>query len=57
MAGTEFVGVLQLFLLVASARTRRIVWRNTVYEMVSPDQTIILERSGDKKRAVPQDSP
>ncbi len=39
------VGMLHLGLLLSSARTRRIVWRSTEYEMVSPDETVVLART------------
>ncbi len=37
-----FAGSLHLHLVFASLTTRRIVWRNTEYELISPDETRIL---------------
>lgn len=42
--GVGPIGTIHLALLLASARSRRFVWRNKVYEMISPDSTRILER-------------
>ena len=42
--GVGFVGVLHLLLLMSAGFTRRFVWRNTEYEMVSPDQTRVIRR-------------
>ena len=42
--GVGPIGTIHLALLLASARSRRFVWRNKVYEMISADSTRILER-------------
>ncbi len=39
-----FSGALHLHLFWASLRSRRVTWRNIVYEMVSPDETRVLHR-------------
>ena len=39
-----FAGWLHLGLIFSSLRTRRIVWRNTEYEMISPSETRVLRR-------------
>lgn len=44
VVGVAPIGVLHLALLLSSARSRRITWRSTVYEMVSPDETLVLGR-------------
>jgi cellulose synthase/poly-beta-1,6-N-acetylglucosamine synthase-like glycosyltransferase len=44
VAGVGFSGPLHLALLVASLMSRRFVWRNTVYEVRSPDETRVLGR-------------
>lgn len=38
------VSVLYLYNIIASARTRRILWRGIGYEMVSPHETLIWQR-------------
>jgi len=43
--GVGFIGVLHLVLLLSSARSRRLAWRNRLYEMVSPDETLVLGRT------------
>jgi cellulose synthase/poly-beta-1,6-N-acetylglucosamine synthase-like glycosyltransferase len=43
--GVGVIGMVHLGLLLSTARTRRIVWRSRVYEMVSPDETRVLDRS------------
>ncbi|MCK6457874.1 MAG: glycosyltransferase [Phycisphaerae bacterium] len=43
--GVGIVGVLHLALLLSSSRSRRIRWRSTEYEMISPDETIVLGRT------------
>ncbi len=42
--GVLFAGMLHQSLFAASMWTRRFVWRNTEYEMVSPDETRVLGR-------------
>ncbi|MFQ5412204.1 MAG: hypothetical protein ACE5EC_07890, partial [Phycisphaerae bacterium] len=39
-----FAGSLHLHLVMASLMTRRILWRDIEYELVSPDETRILRR-------------
>ena len=39
-----FAGSLHLNLVLSSIKTRRFFWRNTEYEMISPDETRILRR-------------
>jgi cellulose synthase/poly-beta-1,6-N-acetylglucosamine synthase-like glycosyltransferase len=43
--GSEAVGVLHMCLMLSAAVGRRIQWRHTLYEMVSPDETRIISRS------------
>lgn len=50
VVGVGPVGVLHLGLLISSARSRRINWRSTEYEMVSPDETIVLGRTPAEPR-------
>ena len=38
------VSLLYLYNLIASAKTRRIVWRGIGYEMISPKETVIWQR-------------
>jgi len=47
--GIIFSGMLHLSLFVASTRSRRIVWRNTIYELVSPDETRVIGRLDDRE--------
>lgn len=42
--GVGVIGMLHFGLLLASARSRRIVWRSTEYEMISADETLVLGR-------------
>lgn len=54
--GVSLAGMMHLGLLLASARTRRIVWRDTVYELVSADETRVLgrlNRKGDRAAVTP----
>ncbi len=44
VGGVNLSGLLHLGLLFASMTSRRFVWRNTVYELVSPNETRILAR-------------
>jgi ceramide glucosyltransferase len=44
VGGVSFAGPLHLGLLLASAISRRFVWRNTMYELRSPDETRVLGR-------------
>ena len=46
VAGVAPIGMLHLALLIASAGSRRITWRNRVYELVSPDETRVLTTDG-----------
>ncbi len=39
-----FVSLLFLYNVIAAARTKRIVWRGIGYELVSPNETVILHR-------------
>ncbi|MBI5763910.1 MAG: glycosyltransferase family 2 protein [Planctomycetes bacterium] len=51
VGGVNLSGMLHLGLLVSSMTSRRFVWRNTVYELVSPDETRILARLGKNSQA------
>ncbi len=44
IAGIFFAGGLHQSLFAASMRPRSFVWRNTEYEMISPDETRVLRR-------------
>ncbi|HVP12157.1 MAG TPA: glycosyltransferase family 2 protein [Phycisphaerae bacterium] len=44
IGGISFAGPLHLMLMLSSLTSRRFVWRNTMYELVSPDETRILGR-------------
>ena len=44
VGGVNLSGMLHLSLLFASLTSRSFVWRNTVYELISPDETKILGR-------------
>lgn len=44
VAGIFFAGTLHQALFAASIGTRRFAWRNTVYEMISPDETRVIGR-------------
>lgn len=44
VGGVNLTGLLHLGLLLASLRSRRFVWRNTMYELLSPDETRVLGR-------------
>lgn len=48
IAGVFFAGGLHQSLFAASMRARRFVWRNTEYEMVSPDETRVIRRLEQK---------
>ena len=45
----SFSGSLHMHLFMTAALPRRSVWRNTVYEMVSPEETHVLGRTDKKK--------
>jgi ceramide glucosyltransferase len=38
------VSLVYLYNVIASARTRRIVWRDIAYDLISPNETVILHR-------------
>lgn len=40
--GAEWVGCVHLFLLLSTTWTRRVTWRNRVYELVSADETRVI---------------
>lgn len=44
LAGVFFGGTLHQVLFISSMTARQFAWRNTVYEMISPDETRILGR-------------
>jgi cellulose synthase/poly-beta-1,6-N-acetylglucosamine synthase-like glycosyltransferase len=46
--GVNPSGMLHLGLLLASARSRRFVWRGTRYELLSPTETRILEQASSQ---------
>lgn len=46
LSAVTFSGLMFLALMIASMRTRRIVWRGIEYDMVSPRCTRILNRAG-----------
>jgi cellulose synthase/poly-beta-1,6-N-acetylglucosamine synthase-like glycosyltransferase len=48
LAGVFFAGTLHQWLFAASMCTRRFVWRNTEYEMISPDETRVIRRLDSK---------
>lgn len=50
VAGVGVIGVLHLGLLLSSARSRRIRWRTTEYEMLSADETLVLGRTSPAAR-------
>lgn len=55
--GCELLGMIHLALLLSSARSRRVVWRNTEYEMVSADETRVIPRvEADAPLGVPRAS-
>ncbi len=43
-----FSGMLHLHLFMASLTSRRVVWRNTVYEMISPEETHVIRPRSPK---------
>ncbi len=45
IGGAAFSGMLHIALFFASMRTRRLLWRNTYYELVSPSETRVLGRA------------
>jgi len=51
--GVELIGILHMVLLLSSAFGRRFRWRDIQYEMVSPDETVVLRRHnrGPQSRA------
>ncbi|HKQ47033.1 MAG TPA: glycosyltransferase [Phycisphaerae bacterium] len=44
IAGIFFAGMLHQSVFASSIGTRRFAWRNTVYEMISPDETRVIGR-------------
>ncbi len=44
LGSLTFAGSLHLHLMLSALGTRRIVWRNVEYEMISPDQTRVIGR-------------
>jgi ceramide glucosyltransferase len=44
LAGVGFSGPLHMSLLQASLISRRFVWRNTVYELISPQETRVMRQ-------------
>ncbi|MFQ5428977.1 MAG: glycosyltransferase [Phycisphaerae bacterium] len=44
-----FAGSLHLHLMLSSLRTRRFTWRDTEYEMISPDRTRVVRRSASDR--------
>lgn len=50
VAGVTFSGLLHLALLVSSASSRRFVWRDKAYELISPTQTRLIGRIGEPGR-------
>jgi cellulose synthase/poly-beta-1,6-N-acetylglucosamine synthase-like glycosyltransferase len=50
VGGVSFSGLLHLGLLLASLSSRRFVWRHTLYELVSPDETRVLGRVQDRSQ-------
>jgi len=59
VVGVNLSGLLHMALMLASLRSRRFVWRNTIYEMISADETRILGRveSGVSVAAAPAPQP
>jgi hypothetical protein len=55
------VSLVYLFNVIASARTTRVIWRGISYEMVSPNETVILHRPAQRgqsgKAAKPRKRP
>jgi cellulose synthase/poly-beta-1,6-N-acetylglucosamine synthase-like glycosyltransferase len=45
------VSLVYLFNVIASARTTRVVWRGISYDMVSPNETVILHRPAQRGQA------
>jgi ceramide glucosyltransferase len=45
------VSMVYLFNVIASARTTRVVWRGISYDMVSPNETVILHRPAQRGQA------
>ncbi len=56
VVGVGPVGVVHLALFFASSRSRRFIWRNKVYEMISADETRVLPRhpAGSPATATPK---
>ncbi|HUN82333.1 MAG TPA: hypothetical protein VMV81_12590, partial [Phycisphaerae bacterium] len=44
VGGVNLSGMLHLLLLLASLSSRSFVWRNTIYELISPHETKVLGR-------------
>jgi ceramide glucosyltransferase len=45
------VSLVYLFNVIASARTTRVVWRGISYDMISPNETVILHRPAQRGQA------
>lgn len=48
--GVGLIGMIHLGLLLSSLTSRRFVWRNRVYELVSADETRIVEHLSEPRR-------
>lgn len=54
ITGAIWSGMLHMLLFAASATGRRLQWRHTVYEMISPTETRVLARHGGSSTPAPR---